>query len=317
MNKGGTVMPPACSVTMVHADHSAGESGRVAGARLPRRAGRLRGRARERAAGVPRRATRTLFGDMALIGELHRPGRGASCPSAATTRWDPRAAAKAVELLGVTTVVPIHYGTFPVLAGTPDELRAELADLGSATCGCCRRSRARSSAARLRGRPGPASGRGPVQASGRGLPGAPMSRPRCSWDASRAPSQRPCCVACCVTSATRCPSFLRAVRTQSWRRVASASCSSRLADGRRLAARRAPTWSAGVRVARSSGDQLAGRRRERRRAARRGPAPRAVAAAVVMAPSPTTATQWSPERRPPLPRRKGPMAPRCRSRRGP
>ena len=35
-----------------------------------------------------------------------------------------------MQLLGVTTVVPIHYGTFPALAGTPDELRAELATLG-------------------------------------------------------------------------------------------------------------------------------------------------------------------------------------------
>ena len=38
----------------------------------------------------------------------------------------PREAALAVELLGVKHVVPIHYGTFPILAGTPDELRSEL-----------------------------------------------------------------------------------------------------------------------------------------------------------------------------------------------
>jgi L-ascorbate metabolism protein UlaG (beta-lactamase superfamily) len=43
---------------------------------------------------------------------------------------DPVAAARAVELLGVPTVVPLHYGTFPVLVGTPDQLRAELVDLG-------------------------------------------------------------------------------------------------------------------------------------------------------------------------------------------
>ena len=36
----------------------------------------------------------------------------------------------AVELLGVTHVVPIHYGTFPILAGTPDQLRSELAKRG-------------------------------------------------------------------------------------------------------------------------------------------------------------------------------------------
>jgi L-ascorbate metabolism protein UlaG (beta-lactamase superfamily) len=39
---------------------------------------------------------------------------------------DPRGAALAVELLGVKHVLPIHYGTFPLLAGTPEELRVEL-----------------------------------------------------------------------------------------------------------------------------------------------------------------------------------------------
>ena len=38
----------------------------------------------------------------------------------------PREAALAVDLLGVKHVLPIHYGTFPILAGTPDELSAEL-----------------------------------------------------------------------------------------------------------------------------------------------------------------------------------------------
>jgi L-ascorbate metabolism protein UlaG (beta-lactamase superfamily) len=36
---------------------------------------------------------------------------------------DPREAAVALELLGVKRCVPCHYGTFPLLAGTPDELR--------------------------------------------------------------------------------------------------------------------------------------------------------------------------------------------------
>jgi L-ascorbate metabolism protein UlaG (beta-lactamase superfamily) len=43
---------------------------------------------------------------------------------------DPRDAAAAVELLGVKHVIPIHYGTFPILAGTPDQLRSELAARG-------------------------------------------------------------------------------------------------------------------------------------------------------------------------------------------
>ena len=36
---------------------------------------------------------------------------------------DPKEAAVACELLGVKRCIPCHYGTFPILAGTPDELR--------------------------------------------------------------------------------------------------------------------------------------------------------------------------------------------------
>jgi L-ascorbate metabolism protein UlaG (beta-lactamase superfamily) len=35
----------------------------------------------------------------------------------------PREAAVAAELLGVDRVVPCHYGTFPLLTGTPGALR--------------------------------------------------------------------------------------------------------------------------------------------------------------------------------------------------
>ena len=72
-----------------------------------------------------------VFGDMRLIGELHRPDV-AFLPIGGHYTMDPPAAARAVELLGATTVVPIHYGTFPVLAGTPEQLREELEHLGLA-----------------------------------------------------------------------------------------------------------------------------------------------------------------------------------------
>jgi L-ascorbate metabolism protein UlaG (beta-lactamase superfamily) len=45
---------------------------------------------------------------------------------------DPFQAAHACRLLGVSHVLPGHYGTFPVLAGTPEQLRSELAGLGLA-----------------------------------------------------------------------------------------------------------------------------------------------------------------------------------------
>ena len=62
---------------------------------------------------------------MALIRELHRPDV-AFLPIGGHYTMDPAGAAKAVELLGVSAVVPIHHGTFPILAGTPDQLRAAL-----------------------------------------------------------------------------------------------------------------------------------------------------------------------------------------------
>jgi L-ascorbate metabolism protein UlaG (beta-lactamase superfamily) len=37
----------------------------------------------------------------------------------------PSDAARAAELVGARTVIPVHYGTFPILAGTPDALAAE------------------------------------------------------------------------------------------------------------------------------------------------------------------------------------------------
>jgi L-ascorbate metabolism protein UlaG (beta-lactamase superfamily) len=41
----------------------------------------------------------------------------------------PFQAAEAVRLLGVTKVVPTHFGTFGLLTGTPDDLRREAADV--------------------------------------------------------------------------------------------------------------------------------------------------------------------------------------------
>jgi L-ascorbate metabolism protein UlaG (beta-lactamase superfamily) len=39
---------------------------------------------------------------------------------------DPTGAALAAKLLAVKTVIPMHFGTFPMLKGTPDELRGSL-----------------------------------------------------------------------------------------------------------------------------------------------------------------------------------------------
>src|SRR5437660_642336 len=67
-----------------------------------------------------------VFGDMELIGRIYAPDL-AVLPIGGHFTMDPREAAVACELLGVKRVVPSHYGTFPLLKGTPAELK-ELAE---------------------------------------------------------------------------------------------------------------------------------------------------------------------------------------------
>jgi L-ascorbate metabolism protein UlaG (beta-lactamase superfamily) len=56
---------------------------------------------------------------MALIGELYAPDL-ALLPIGDFYTMGPREAAKACELLRVKRVIPMHWGTFPVLPGTPE-----------------------------------------------------------------------------------------------------------------------------------------------------------------------------------------------------
>jgi L-ascorbate metabolism protein UlaG (beta-lactamase superfamily) len=70
-----------------------------------------------------------LFGDMRLVRDRHAP-EVAFLPIGDRFTMGPEDAAIAAEWLGVKTVVPIHYGTFPELTGTPDELRRHCAPKG-------------------------------------------------------------------------------------------------------------------------------------------------------------------------------------------
>jgi L-ascorbate metabolism protein UlaG (beta-lactamase superfamily) len=71
----------------------------------------------------------SVFGDMKLIGDLYRPGM-AMLPIGGHFTMGPREAALAANLLGVKSVLPLHYGTFPPLIGTPQELVEHLAGSG-------------------------------------------------------------------------------------------------------------------------------------------------------------------------------------------
>ena len=113
------------SVTMTGADHSAGDwnPGGETTLYLGEPAGfviRL-----ENGYTIYHAGDTNVTSDMRLIGELYRPNL-ALLPIGGHYTMGPREAALAVELLGVDAVAPIHWGTFPLLAGTPEELRVEL-----------------------------------------------------------------------------------------------------------------------------------------------------------------------------------------------
>jgi L-ascorbate metabolism protein UlaG (beta-lactamase superfamily) len=70
-----------------------------------------------------------LFSDMKLIGEIYRPDI-AFLPIGDRFTMGPDTAAMAARWLNVKQVVPMHYGTFPLLTGTPAQLQQALADAG-------------------------------------------------------------------------------------------------------------------------------------------------------------------------------------------
>lgn len=71
----------------------------------------------------------SVFGDMRLIGELYGPEL-AMLPIGDHYTMGPKAGALAAKYLGVKKVLPIHYGTFPALTGTPEKLAEYLKGSG-------------------------------------------------------------------------------------------------------------------------------------------------------------------------------------------
>jgi L-ascorbate metabolism protein UlaG (beta-lactamase superfamily) len=119
MNKGGTQTVGDIKVTMVHADHSCGiQDGDeiVYG-------GEACGYVVEFANGVKiyHAGDTNVFGDMQIIRELYAP-EIALIPIGDHFTMGPREAAYACKLLRPKTVIPMHFGTFPVLTGRPSEL---------------------------------------------------------------------------------------------------------------------------------------------------------------------------------------------------
>lgn len=128
MNKGGSQKLGGVTVTMTHAIHSCGITdgdqivygGEAAGYILNFADGRTAYFAGDT----------NVFTDMQLIAEIYRPEL-AFLPIGDLFTMSPREAAVACRLLQAKRVIPMHFGTFPALTGTPEQLSALIAGTGT------------------------------------------------------------------------------------------------------------------------------------------------------------------------------------------
>ena len=116
-NKGGTVEAGGVKFTLVNAFHSsASEDGEYLGESNGLVLTFSNGTS------IYFAGDTCVFSDMQLIGRIYSPDV-AVLPIGGYFTMDPREAGVALELLGSKRCIPCHYGTFPVLTGTPDDLR--------------------------------------------------------------------------------------------------------------------------------------------------------------------------------------------------
>ena len=126
MNKGGTITVKGLRITMTDARHSSSFDdngivylGEAAGFVVKLENGQT----------IYFAGDTSLFGDMKLIGELYKPDI-AFLPIGDRFTMGPDTAAMAAQWLGVKQVVPMHYGTFPLLTRHAHQLEQHLAGKG-------------------------------------------------------------------------------------------------------------------------------------------------------------------------------------------
>jgi L-ascorbate metabolism protein UlaG (beta-lactamase superfamily) len=116
MNKGGTVTYEGLAFTMVNASHSAATpdgsyGGEAVGFVLTLEDGKR----------VYLAGDTDVFLDMQLIGDIYSPDV-AVLPIGDRMTMGPRQAAKAIELLGVKRVLPVHWDGGDIIPGRPEDL---------------------------------------------------------------------------------------------------------------------------------------------------------------------------------------------------
>jgi L-ascorbate metabolism protein UlaG (beta-lactamase superfamily) len=127
MNKGGTQVVDGIKFTMTHAQHSSGikdQDGRIVYAGDP--AGYVI--EFENGFKIYHAGDTCIFSDMKLIAEIYKPEL-AMLPIGDFFTMSPLEASYACRFLNPKWVIPIHYATFPVLTGTPEELKELTKDI--------------------------------------------------------------------------------------------------------------------------------------------------------------------------------------------
>jgi len=124
MNAGGTTELGGFTVSLVRADHSSGDVVNSTPIYLGNPCGAI-----IKAAGEPtvyHMGDTDIFSDMGLIAEIHQP-RIAMVPIGDRFTMNGETAAMAVKrFFNLDTVVPCHYGSFPIIDATPDKFVAAM-----------------------------------------------------------------------------------------------------------------------------------------------------------------------------------------------
>jgi L-ascorbate metabolism protein UlaG (beta-lactamase superfamily) len=128
INKGGTIAFEGLKITMTHALHGSniqmpdgtrGYTHEASGLILTTESGYK----------IYHAGDTGIFSEMELIGEIYKPDL-VMLPIGDRATMGPLEASYAVRLLAAKQVIPIHYGTFPMLTGTAEDFVAELKNRG-------------------------------------------------------------------------------------------------------------------------------------------------------------------------------------------
>jgi L-ascorbate metabolism protein UlaG (beta-lactamase superfamily) len=121
MNTGGTVQAPDFSLTMVNALHSSASGGvylgNPCGIVIAAKEGKT----------LLHMGDTEIFGDMALINEIHQPDIGIVPIGDRFTMGAAAAALACKRYFKFSTIIPCHYGTFPIIDQSADAFVAAMA----------------------------------------------------------------------------------------------------------------------------------------------------------------------------------------------